>query len=144
MIIFCLQKPNIGLQIKYIKEEKMLKKLIAGELSLADTFWKFGVMGMCVCLFIIRFISGILAGKLHGVSIFTYFSKYFSFFNMNTSIVLLSFIYLICLAAFVWYSMVLLLGIWRSSSKYDKSIWLRHITRVVTLVLLFMCYQIVF
>ncbi len=122
----------------------MIKKLIAGELSLADTFWKFGVLGMCVCLFVVRFLGSLLAGKLHGISLYMYFSRYFSLFNIDTTLVILSFCYLICLAAFVWYSVVLLLGIWRSSDKYDKSVWLRYISRLATLFLLFICYQIVF
>ena len=122
----------------------MIKKLIAGELSLADTFWKFGVLGMCVRLFVVRFLGSLLAGKLHVISLYMYFSRYFSLFNIDTTLVILSFCYLICLAAFVWYSVVLLLGIWRSSDKYDKSVWLRYVSRLATLFLLFICYQIVF
>ena len=32
----------------------MIKKLIAGDLSLSDTFWKFGVLGMALVIFVVR------------------------------------------------------------------------------------------
>lgn len=35
----------------------MLKKLMAGEFSLSDTFWKFGVLGLVIVVFVVRFLA---------------------------------------------------------------------------------------
>ena len=67
----------------------MLKKLMDGEFSLTDTFWKFGVLGLIVSVFIIRFFGSLLAHKLAGVSLWVYFTRYFHPFHMNTSLLLL-------------------------------------------------------
>ena len=63
---------------------------------------------------------------------------------MNTGILVLAVCYLGCLAAFVFYSVVLVSGTWKSSAEYDKSIWLRHISRIMMLLMLFICYKMIF
>lgn len=122
----------------------MLKKLMSGELSLKDTFWKFGLLGLFLIVMAVRFLGGLLAQKLQGLTLWYYYSKYFHPLNMNTGIVVLTVCYLTCLAAFIWYSFVILSGIWRSSAEYDKSLWLRHLSRILMLVLVIVCYNIVF
>ena len=122
----------------------MLKKLMDGEFSLTDTFWKFGVLGLIVSVFIIRFFGSLLAHKLAGVSLWVYFTRYFHPLHMNTSLLLLIVCYLGCLAAFVFYSFVLVSGTWKSSAEYDKSICLRYVSRVIMVMLLFVCYKIIF
>lgn len=122
----------------------MIKKLIAGELSLGDTFWKFGVLGMIIVMFVVRLFGSLLAGKLKGVSISLYYSKYFNPLKMDTGIVICTCLYIGSLIIFVWYSFVILSGIWKSSDKYDKSAWLKQTARIATVILLIMSYKIVF
>lgn len=122
----------------------MLKKLMAGEFSLSDTFWKFGVLGLIVTVFVVRFFGSMLAQKLSGISLWMYFTRYFHPLHMNTGILILTVCYLGCLVAFVIYSVVLLSGIWKSSAEYDKSIWLRHVSRIMMLLMLFVCYKMIF
>ena len=122
----------------------MLKKLMAGEFSLSDTFWKFGVLGLVIVVFVVRFFGSMLAQKLAGISLWIYFTRYFHPLKMNTGILVLAVCYLGCLAAFVFYSVVLVSGTWKSSAEYDKSIWLRHISRIMMLLMLFICYKMIF
>lgn len=122
----------------------MLKKLMAGEFSLSDTFWKFGVLGLVIVVFVVRFFGSMLVQKLAGISLWLYFTRYFHPLKMNTGILVLAVCYLGCLAAFVFYSVVLVSGTWKSSAEYDKSIWLRHISRIMMLLMLFICYKMIF
>ena len=122
----------------------MLKKLMAGEFSLSDTFWKFGVLGLVIVVFVVRFFGSMLAQKLAGISLWLYFTRYFHPLKMNTGILVLAVCYLGCLAAFVFYSVVLVSGTWKCSAEYDKSIWLRHISRIMMLLMLFICYKMIF
>ena len=39
----------------------MYKKLIAGEFGLRDTFWKYGVMGTLLGLFVVKLFGSLLA-----------------------------------------------------------------------------------
>ncbi len=122
----------------------MLKKLMSGELSLSSTFWKFGVLGLALIVFAARLFGGLLAPKLNGISLWLYYTKYFHPLNMNTGIVVLTVCYLACLAAFVWYSMIIISGTWRSAAEYDKSVWLRYIARLMIILLVFIGYNIIF
>ena len=117
---------------------------MAGQFSLSDTFWKFGVLGLVIVVFVVRFFGSMLAQKLAGISLWLYFTRYFHPLKMNTGILVLAVCYLGCLAAFVFYSVVLVSGTWKSSAEYDKSIWLRHISRIMMLLMLFICYKMIF
>lgn len=117
---------------------------MSGELSLTDTFWKFGVLGLILGLFVVRFFGSMLAKKLMGISIYMYFTKYFNPLNMNTGVLVLTVCYLGCLVAFIWYTVVMMIGTWKSSAEYDKSIWLRHVSRILMLVMILICYNIIF
>ena len=47
----------------------MFKKLLDGELSLKDTFWKFGVVGLVFVNMLVRIFCSMLAQKLNGITI---------------------------------------------------------------------------
>ena len=72
----------------------MYKKLIAGEFGLRDTFWKYGVMGTLLGLFVVKLFGSLLAPKLAGVSIYKYFTVYFNPLTMDTGIVVYTVCYL--------------------------------------------------
>ncbi len=122
----------------------MLKKLMSGELSLSSTFWKFGILGLGVMVFVVRTFGSLLAQRLNGISLWSYYTKYFNPLHMNSGILILTVSYLVCLAIFVWYSAIIISGTWKSSAEYDKSLWLRHLSRVIILGLVFVCYNIIF
>ena len=63
---------------------------------------------------------------------------------MDTGIVANTCLYLGSLVIFVWYSVVVLSGIWKSTDKYDKSTWIKQMVRIVTVILVIMSYKIVF
>ena len=52
----------------------MFKKLIDGELSLKDTFWKFGVLGMLAVHLVVKILGTMLFHKLRGLTILGYYT----------------------------------------------------------------------
>ena len=53
----------------------MFKKLIDGELSLKDTFWKFGVLGLFTVHLVVKILGTRLFHKLRGLTIYAYFGN---------------------------------------------------------------------
>ena len=53
----------------------MFKKLIDGELSLKDTFWKFGVLGMLAVHLVVKILGTMLFHKLRGLTILGYYTR---------------------------------------------------------------------
>lgn len=112
----------------------MFKKLIDGELSLKDTFWKFGVLGLLAINLIVKIFGKMLVSKLAGYSISGYYAIAFKSGNISTAIVILTVLYLSSLTFLIFYSFSMVLGTWRSSAEYNRSVWLRHIARILMLV----------
>ena len=108
----------------------MLAKLFKGELSLAETFWKFGVGGLIVLKLAVQGFGFLLNQHLQGRTIYNFF---FYHFNPITSSKL-SILWTVCyvsgvlvLAAYSWNIMV---AVWRSAKNYDKSPILAFLARV--------------
>lgn len=112
----------------------MFKKLIDGELSLKDTFWKFGVLGLLAINLIVKIFGKMLVSKLGGYSISGYYAIAFKSGNISTAIIILTVLYLSSLIFLIFYSFSMVLGTWRSSAEYNRSVWLRHIARILMLV----------
>lgn len=121
----------------------MYKKLIGGEIGLKDTFWKFGIMGMLLILFVVKVFGSLLAPKLAGISILRYYTTYFNPFKMDTSMVVYTVCYLTSLGIFLFYSISMLFAIWRSSANYERSVWLRHISRLIMFAFIYVCVRAV-
>ncbi len=119
----------------------MFKKLINGELGLFATFWQFAVLGLLSMVVFTRIIGKILAHKLGKKTILSYL---FSFKVEEGITPFLIVLYLSLISFLLFYSCSLLLGIWRSSATYDRSVWLRHLSRVITVILVFVSIKIVF
>ena len=115
----------------------MFGNLVYGKFSLKETFWKFGVIGIFFCSVITKIFKSFLLQKLNGVTISYYYTHYFSPLKMDNMILFLTIGYFVCLLALILYSIMVLFGIWRSSAEYDKSIWMRHIARLMTLVIIY-------
>jgi len=121
----------------------MFAKILHGQFSLKEMFWKYGVWGLFIQTFVLYLLRIFLIHKLNGLKLFAYYRTVFSFIKMDTGMLLLTIAYFTLLAFLTFYSIILVMGIWRSSNEYDKSIWLRHLARIFTLVCVFFAYKIV-
>ena len=81
----------------------MFKKLLDGELSLKDTFWKFGVVGLVFVNMLVRIFGSMLAQKLNGITILNYYRTYFNPLKMDSGMVLLTVLYLVSLGILLFY-----------------------------------------
>jgi len=120
----------------------MLKKLLAGELSLVDTFWKFGVLGLPVITMIVKICGKILTRRLGRYTILTYIVSPHSRVELSTTILIL--MYLSSLSFLLFYSYSLLSGTWRSSAEYNRSLWFRHLARIFMALMVFVALKITF
>ncbi|MDD4556401.1 MAG: hypothetical protein PHE89_03625 [Alphaproteobacteria bacterium] len=117
----------------------MLKKLIEGKLSLGETFWKFGVLGLTI-VNVISVISGkLLSAKLGSVSIVDFYTKYFHPLRIDNSVIVVTVFNIASLVALVLYSFIILLATWRSAKAYDKSVWLSFVAKASMFLIVFVC-----
>lgn len=107
----------------------MLSKLFKGELSLAVTFWKFGVLGLIIIKLAIKLFGILLLGYTKSVSIVEYFTRYFHPIYSPKLSILWTLCYASSLLILIFYSWNIVLAVWKSSAAYDKSVWLRHLAR---------------
>ena len=113
----------------------MFKKLIDGELSLKDTFWKFGVLGMLAVHLVVKILGTMLFHKLRGLTILGYYTtrKY----GLETSTVILTILYFSSLCFLLFYAGSMVSGTWRSSAEYNRSLWFRHLARIFMILIVF-------
>ena len=113
----------------------MFKKLIDGELSLKDTFWKFGVLGMLAVHLVVKILGTMLFHKLRGLTILGYYTtrKY----GLDTSTVILTILYFSSLCFLLFYAGSMVIGTWRSSAEYNRSLWFRHLARIFMILIVF-------
>ena len=115
----------------------MFGKLVYGQFSLKETFWKFGVMGIFLVAFVTKIFGVFLNQKLSGMPIKYYYTHYFSMLNINNMILFLTIAYFVCLFALGLYSIMVLFGVCRSAKEYDKSAWLGHIAKLFILAVIY-------
>ena len=115
----------------------MFGKLVYGQFSLKETFWKYGIMGIFFVSLATKIFGAFLNQKINGMSVKYYYTHYFSPLNMDNVILFLTIAYFVCLFALTIYSIMVWFGVWRSSKEYDKSIWLRHIARLFILFVIY-------
>ena len=120
----------------------MLKKIMNGELSLRDTFWMFGFLGLPVLSFVTKIIGRLLVQKLGKTSILAYFVSLGRKVEFSTSV--LTILYLSIASFLVFYCFVLLSGVWKSSAEYDRSLWLRYLSRIFIVIMVFIALKITF
>ena len=120
----------------------MFKKLMDGDIDLASSFWKFGVLGLPIITFLSRFFGKMLIHKLKGYTILSY---YVSPNNpIETSTVVLTILYLASSFSMIFYSFSLLLGTWRSSAEYNRSLWFRQLARIFMVLMVFFALKFTF
>ena len=121
----------------------MFAKILHGQFDLRQMFWKYGVWGEFLITFILYLFRIFLIHKLDGMTLGYYYKNVFSFINMNNMVLFLTISYFTILAFLTFYSIILVIGIWRSSAEYDKSVWLRHLARIFILFVVFFAYKVV-
>ncbi|MBQ8465668.1 MAG: hypothetical protein IJ545_06630 [Alphaproteobacteria bacterium] len=122
----------------------MYKKLVAGELSLVETFWKFGVLGSLLGFSIVWIFGGILVPQLHGYSIYAYYTQYYNPLRSGSDILLSTVCYLTSLGVFCAYLFSVVLGVWRSSAEYDKNVFFKYMSRIGIVFLAYLFLRIIF
>lgn len=120
----------------------MFAKIFHGQYELKQMFWKYGVWFVFVICSITYVVRMLLVSHLKGMKLSYYFTNVFSINNIDSSIVGLTMTYFIMLFILSFYNLIWIFGIWRSSAEYDKSVWLRHLTRLASLVLIFISYKV--
>ena len=121
----------------------MYKKLLAGELGFGETFWKFGILGGLLGYFIVHILGSILAPQLHGYSIYAYYTQYYNPLRSGSDILLSTICYLTSLGIFSVYIISVILGVWRSSAEYDKSVILKYLARGVIIFMAYSFFRII-
>ena len=121
----------------------MFAKILHGQFDLRQMFWKYGVWGEFLISVILCVFKFFLHSKLDKMTLAQYYRNVFSFLNMNNTMLFLTISYFTILAFLTFYSIILVIGIWRSSGEYDKSIWLRHLARIFILVVVCVAYKVV-
>jgi len=115
----------------------MFGKLARGEYPLGVSFWKFGVLGLILSWIILYVLEKLLYANLGGVSLSTYYFRYFGFLHANPKVLILTGLHFISLVLYAIYSLIVFLGVWRSSAEYEKSVWLKVTARIFIIVLTF-------
>lgn len=113
----------------------MFKKLLNGEFNLKDTFWKYGVLGFIICNILFKISQKLLSPRLMGYTIKNYYTTYIGrIAPIDSLTVALTIFYIACICLLISYSYVMVIGVWRSSAEYNKSLWLRHLSRLFILI----------
>ena len=112
----------------------MIKKLMDGEFSLKETFWKFGILGILVLSFSVRFFEYLLDKRIHNVGLADYYLHYFSPIRPDALAILWTLCYLSTMYLFLYYSVAEIMGIWRTSAGFERSALLKHLIRFFMLV----------
>ncbi len=113
----------------------MFKKIVMGKVSLKETFWKYGVLCLISINIVTKLFGIMLQKKLHGYSIFGYYSSFFSGLSIEVSAVVLTVLYLSSFAFLLFYATSIVMGVWRSSAQYNQSLWLKYLARICIVVL---------
>ena len=120
----------------------MFGKLVYGQYSLKETFWKFGVMGIFLVSFLARIFGAFLNQKINGMSIKYYYTHHFRMLDMDNMVLFLTISYFVLVLALCLYSIMMVFGVWRSSAEYDKSVWLRFIAKLFILIVIYGGFKI--
>ena len=108
----------------------MLAKLFKGELSLAETFWKFGVGGLIVLKLAVQGFGFLLNQHLQGRTIYNFFFYHFNPITSSKLSILWTLCYVSGVLVLVAYSWNIMVAVWRSAKNYDKSPILAFLARV--------------
>ncbi len=113
----------------------MLKKLLDGEFSLSETFWKFGILGVIFFRFVSKLFEILLDRQIANRRIVDYFFHYFNPVKPDILAILWTLCYVSTTVFFLYYCIAVMLGTWRSSASFERSNLLKQLTRILMFVL---------
>lgn len=113
----------------------MLKKLLDGEFSLSETFWKFGILGVIFFRFVSKLFEILLDRQIANHRIVDYFFHYFNPVKPDILAILWTLCYVSTTVFFLYYCIAVMLGTWRSSASFERSNLLKQLTRILMFVL---------
>lgn len=113
----------------------MLKKLLDGEFSLSETFWKFGILGVIFFRFVSKLFEILLDRQIANRRIVDYFFHYFNPVKPDILAILWTLCYVSTTVFFLYYCVAVMLGTWRSSASFERSNLLKQLTRILMFVL---------
>lgn len=112
----------------------MLKKLLSGEFSLSETFWKFGILGVVFFRICSKVFESLLDARIKGNSIVDFYFYNFNPVKPDIMAIFWTLCYVFTNIFFVYYCIAVLFGTWRSSESFDRSALLKFIIRYSMLV----------
>lgn len=112
----------------------MLKKLLSGEFSVKETFWKFGLLGVFFFWMCSKIFEKLLYARIKGLTIPDYYLRYFNPVHPDIFAMFWTLCYVFGSIFFVYYGIAVVLGIWRSTNDFERSALLKFIIRMVMLV----------
>lgn len=113
----------------------MFKKMVNGELGLGITFWKYGVLFITLISILTKIFERLLFLQIKGVKLSDYYLRYFTPLKPDTMAILWTLCYASAIIGLIYYCISFLSGIWRSCSKFERSSWLKNITRLGAVML---------
>ena len=111
----------------------MLAKLFKGELSLRETFWVFGLPGLIILKIAVSVFGSLLLKKINGMSTLYFYTPKLT--------ILWTLCYLSSILLLIWFSVNILIGLWKSSAEYNKSLWLRYLARFFMALAVFLVWD---
>ena len=122
----------------------MFKKMRAGELSLSETLWKFGVLYGALLTFVVKIFEKLLLRQTKTTDLLAYYTQNFSLLAPDTMAILWTLCYITMILVWIFYLLNVVIGIWRASAAYERSRWLSGIARLMTVALVVWAVIIVF
>lgn len=121
----------------------MFGNLFHGKYSLKETFWKYAFLWVFIISFITCVFKILLKHKIGNIGLVSYYTNVFSFLKMDNMALFLTIAYGALFLACLFYFIVVIFGVFRSSAEYEKSVWMRHIARILTLVIVYYAFLMV-
>ena len=117
----------------------MFGKAFKGELGLAATFWKFGVLGISIYTVFVMFFAKMLSGYLQGRTVYVFFTRNFHFVYSDKLSILWTLCYYSVAIWMLYYTINIVRGVWKSSSSYVKSGLLAFLAKLAIIFFAFIC-----
>ena len=133
----------------------MFKKLVAGEYSLAKTFWLFGVVGFFVFMLITGITHSSFAHAVCGLArnsfrcmqninvLYYIISHFINLLLRGGSIATLLMLHLIVSGCFGAYAIIVLRGLWKSAKTYEGASFWKWAAKIVMVGLVILALQVV-
>ena len=116
----------------------MLGRFIYGQCSLSEAFWKFSFLGLAITGFLARILMAMLKQTMnYDTNFFRVVINSLSFIQMNTGAMALLAFYVAAFLTLIAYSIICIIGMWKTYKEYDKSKTLAVISMMIVWVMIY-------